>query len=926
MHFLHTKVQYTFFREKKVAKPTIEGGSPAHLLPNTTSGFLACGVVVLLFLPAVYQARIAIIATMPPASDDSASEDANGAGGDMSSGAEEDCRDDGKKSVKRSKESRKKRHDKDDEKRSKKKKHHHHHHKDHRDSGHKEHRGNKEGAKKHKKEKGKDDKHGKKKDKAKKVVVHRSSSEDESDSDDSDTGIAGVDSSGSSKDACTSVPTPPSVAKSDGAEKTRTLVAAGTSAAEAGAGESKKGKKQSSSSSSPPPCATAEAGAGESKKGKKNSDKHDDIASESSTAEHHKKHQQQKPQKPAAPSSDASLQSSSKSLPLDPAPTAPKNPRKGGGSSSEGGHAQLSQASAEPLPPVKKQRQNPHPKKDGFLSKQGALAILSACQLTKSEFNDFFCATAFDSLSGGMYRKFLVQSRAAKESWAFDVQSAICKVQKLVKMVTCVVATVRSVEERGRPSAMPSEPLLGRGGFSSVLLACMNSSSPPCKKTVQNVKLAVAKHRASVDHHHNHHHHHHNQHARSTDDDAVPPNTAVAYMPVCCVTGVLLEDECIEIRGIVRSGATVGSSHSSSGARGQSKQRGVQKKEGVDPGSASVEEDAVRVHESSDVRATTIAPPVAQMPLIVHPDLHHFFHVFWFCSKIEHIVRHFSRCWMDQHQQQPSAPPIPPSKNGGGSGGRGGKGSASFAVKEGDNENSGKDNARDGNVLSDASSSSSDSDEDDDDNDNDGDDGDCSSDVKKTGAAKGDSAKVAGSSADAVEEDINVKAMCERFAKENEEAIESMHSAFMYGYAHIIESIYSHPCMVQSVSAAENATFQPSKKGLPGGDNRGKGGSDEEEDDGDDGDGDIVLMESESQPAAVAQGGGACKEDDGNDDDDGSVPSTKARKRKTPGSDSCKRKKKAKKQQDSSKSKGGMNLDGELDKGDCEDDNEDEDD
>ena len=66
------------------------------------------------------------------------------------------------------------------------------------------------------------------------------------------------------------------------------------------------------------------------------------------------------------------------------------------------------------LPPKKKTIRAP--KKHGeILSYAAAHGLIASLQLSPSEFHDYVCARAFDVISGGMYRKFLVQSRADKE-------------------------------------------------------------------------------------------------------------------------------------------------------------------------------------------------------------------------------------------------------------------------------------------------------------------------------------------------------------------------------------------------------------------------------------------------------------------------------------------------------------------------------
>ncbi len=50
-----------------------------------------------------------------------------------------------------------------------------------------------------------------------------------------------------------------------------------------------------------------------------------------------------------------------------------------------------------------------------------------------------------------------------------------------------------------------------------------------------------------------------------------------------------------------------------------------------------------------------IAHHPQQPPVVVHPDLEHFFHMLWYSSKIEHVVRHMAKCWMEDFQSQSGA-------------------------------------------------------------------------------------------------------------------------------------------------------------------------------------------------------------------------------------------------------------------------------
>ena len=217
-------------------------------------------------------------------------------------------------------------------------------------------------------------------------------------------------------------------------------------------------------------------------------------------------------------------------------------------------------------------------KQDGFLTREAASAILSSCQLTQSEFHDFVCARSFDVFSGGMYRKFLVQSRLAKEAWAFNVQSSICKVQKLSKMMVCVVNSVKMAEQ----AAGQQQNNLG-----VVLSACLNSSTPPVSRQVNAVRQVLAR------------------------CGTASPCSVETGVVRCSITGSPLEDQCIEVRAASKA-----------------------------PASASA---PIATKEPS---ANHLLPPV-----VVHQDFEHFFNMLWFCSKIEHVVRHTGKCWMEDFHQ-----------------------------------------------------------------------------------------------------------------------------------------------------------------------------------------------------------------------------------------------------------------------------------
>ena len=167
-------------------------------------------------------------------------------------------------------------------------------------------------------------------------------------------------------------------------------------------------------------------------------------------------------------------------------------------------------------------------KQDGFVTKEAAAALLSSCQLTRAEFHDFVCARSFDVFSGGMYRKFLVQSRAAKEAWAFNVQSSICKMQKLGKLMVCVINALKLADASSDKKKGGSGGVGGSQQPFSLGLAmgsCANSSTPPVVRQVNAVRPAFAR-----------------------CCQGAEPGSVGNVVVRCCVTGVVLEDQCVEVR------------------------------------------------------------------------------------------------------------------------------------------------------------------------------------------------------------------------------------------------------------------------------------------------------------------------------------------------------------------------------------------
>ena len=377
------------------------------------------------------------------------------------------------------------------------------------------------------------------------------------------------------------------------------------------------------------------------------------------------------------------------------------------------------------------------PKRDsGLIACKVASAILASCQMSSTEFHDFVCARSYDVFSNGMYRKFLTQSRLAKEAWAFNVQISISKVQKLSKMLTCMLGTVKVAEKLHQQKMLAAagdknskEEGLLPVGLANALHACMNSSSPPVLKRVETVWQSMLK--------------------QQQQQQISSKSSSSSRTVRCCISNVVLEDDCLEVRASYRSSQSRGST---SGAAASSKPKRKKASEDDDEeddendqgdgnddraggaGSDNESDDCNGGNKNTDqgkLTATCSAASPASggilhAAIVVHPDFAHFFHLFWFCSKIEHVVRHMARSWMEDFR----------AKGGGGT-----QDGLEKGVDGGNNDNSNNEEE-----------------------------------TEEEGA-------------------LNMQGMCEAFASENAEIIKDMHAAFLYGHSHIIDSVYAHECM-----------------------------------------------------------------------------------------------------------------------------------
>jgi hypothetical protein len=329
--------------------------------------------------------------------------------------------------------------------------------------------------------------------------------------------------------------------------------------------------------------------------------------------------------------------------------------------------------SSAPQPTSGSKRKRSNPKKhEGIITKEAAMGMLSSLNMSASRMNDYVCAKVFNAFSSGMYFKFLAQCRAADEAWAFDVQLSISRVQKLSNMLSCVVSTVKQAEDALLPPKDNSSskgfgstpPVYGSARLSYAMACTMSSTSPPTLKSVELARAAVVR------------------------------QSALGGESVrCCVTGALLEGDCLEL-----------------------------KPSGKGPGGVG----------------TTPA-------VLVRSDFEHFFSMLWFCFRIEHVIRQFAKCWMDDVVAARVE--------------EGTQAEAEGPTSSKHNEDMDLGEAE---RLSHASTS--------------------------LGAAfKLDADEASGESGG-----LNMKGLCEKFSRECNDTVAHMHRTFMHGYSHVLESLYAH--------------------------------------------------------------------------------------------------------------------------------------
>lgn len=203
-----------------------------------------------------------------------------------------------------------------------------------------------------------------------------------------------------------------------------------------------------------------------------------------------------------------------------------------------------------------------------------------------SQFHDYACAKAYDILSKGRYKKFLLHSQALGEEWACksvqsvqDVQECIDGIQKLLENVS-----ILQLEEDGIHCA-------------SLVQACiyvLDMHLPPKKK----------RHNAST----------------------------------CCVTGAAL-------RGEVHTHTLHLCPCPQRNFFFSEVQNDCQ--EGIE---ISKDKASSLLHDCADDQGKAKrSKKLPCVDLVVHPRFMHFLHMLWLIGRIDHVMRSIVRCWQHEH-------------------------------------------------------------------------------------------------------------------------------------------------------------------------------------------------------------------------------------------------------------------------------------
>lgn len=236
--------------------------------------------------------------------------------------------------------------------------------------------------------------------------------------------------------------------------------------------------------------------------------------------------------------------------------------------------------------------------------------------VTMQEFKNFVCTKAFDIIAEGKYRKYLVRCKDSNDEWAVSVQASINKVHNNIKQI---VQTLDIMEQTQ----------------SGILIKV-------CREVTMN---------------------------------ATPPTKVRDGYSVCSLTGVQAEN-CIDLskstqKGVSNNGSSSSSAQSSSiinpatfsetffTAPKQSAAKNTKPPPSQPPAKQAKTQHPPRPKNQSASQAafpssSPFNPNTVMLRMdcetLVHPRFSHFFLLLWYTTKIEHIVRNHTRCWLDQLQ------------------------------------------------------------------------------------------------------------------------------------------------------------------------------------------------------------------------------------------------------------------------------------
>ena len=279
-----------------------------------------------------------------------------------------------------------------------------------------------------------------------------------------------------------------------------------------------------------------------------------------------------------------------------------------------------------------------------------------ANDMTPQEFKDFVCTRAFDIISENQYRKFLVKARDGSDAWALSVQASINKVQTKIKALQQRVARLE--------------------------IGPHNTLYRVCREVLAN---------------------------------AGPPSRIRDGYSICALTGVRVEG-CIDLSKISKTNAASGGvggvvggdsiatmSNKRYGAAHPDDRNGARCSNNPDDDATKKTSLSFSMQRNQDhhkrfketlnmILASSCPAPTgeqgegqlpqksifpgsaaryeqAQPPTVkntgdtlLHPRFTHFFLLLWFVCKLDHVLRNFTRCWLENlavHEEQAS-PPVSP--------------------------------------------------------------------------------------------------------------------------------------------------------------------------------------------------------------------------------------------------------------------------